>query len=440
MENEHREEDVLFLIAQEERSDLLMNSNLLIVPSSLLTEITNELITLFFASHHYEEQFTSLRDQLLSCRSYASFLDLCASFLERSLVLIDAGFRVIAHSKSVPVTDELWLKYIRKGYCSRSFLEAMRTDMPEETIPPDERAFLLNCSYSTETKMISALYKNNVLLGYLILLDNDRSILSHHREYLERIARLAMELTDKEPSLTNLFSRSFSASFARFLHNPEQDGSLNRRIRKELEEGPMHILCIEPKQKSNRDLLYLMNRLSILNPGTLRYAYNGCIYSLIRDVSVLEDPEYAPESVTMMANIGVYENMRDLTEINEALQHAKKAIDTGRLLSNEKHIFRFRELAADILLQENLNTPAVRALTNPLLEQLDDSLLDTLEAFILCSGNRKECAAYLGIHRNTLQYRISRIEQTLQVYLEDLSVLLDLKLSLHILKLHRSLH
>jgi PucR family transcriptional regulator, purine catabolism regulatory protein len=61
-----------------------------------------------------------------------------------------------------------------------------------------------------------------------------------------------------------------------------------------------------------------------------------------------------------------------------------------------------------------------------------ESLLATLEMFFTTNGNTFQAAQRLGLHRNTLTYRLNRIQELLGVTLDDPDVRLALHLALKI--------
>ena len=68
----------------------------------------------------------------------------------------------------------------------------------------------------------------------------------------------------------------------------------------------------------------------------------------------------------------------------------------------------------------------------------DSELCNTLRAYINNNCNSNATAEILYIHRNTMRYRLDKIEKILNVDLDNLSVCLELKLAFIIMDFRNS--
>jgi len=127
--------------------------------------------------------------------------------------------------------------------------------------------------------------------------------------------------------------------------------------------------------------------------------------------------------------------------LRRSLEEAQEAADIGRRLSPSARVVCFWELGLlDWVYQ--LEPQALQA--NPYLAIIETlaehdqrtrgDLVRTLEAYLDSGGALAEAAGELTVHRNTLLYRISRIEEIAKVDLRNV----DQRLNLHVaLKAHR---
>ncbi len=109
-----------------------------------------------------------------------------------------------------------------------------------------------------------------------------------------------------------------------------------------------------------------------------------------------------------------------LADLPQARRDTQHLITISRqLYGNGKDLYQ--KDAEIYLLLEKMNMEPVcnRMLGRLLSAKKKDEFLVTLQAYLNCQGNLSETAARLFIHRNTLRYRLSRIEELLE---KDLSV------------------
>ncbi|MEU2394776.1 helix-turn-helix domain-containing protein, partial [Streptomyces sp. NPDC007369] len=91
----------------------------------------------------------------------------------------------------------------------------------------------------------------------------------------------------------------------------------------------------------------------------------------------------------------------------------------------------YRMLSA-LAAAEPAQDPAVRALLSP----ANGELARTAEVFLDCAGQAGRAAAALGIHRQTLYYRLSRVEQLTGLDLDEGEDRLLLHMALKTSRLH----
>ena len=128
----------------------------------------------------------------------------------------------------------------------------------------------------------------------------------------------------------------------------------------------------------------------------------------------------------------------DVQQISQSYREAQQALEIGRRLFGEGSIHYFARLGIYRLLfhlyeHEELSDFYQETLA-PLLESDSHSsaLLETLECFFNCNGNLSETARTMHLHRNSLLYRLGRIEELLGRSLEDAELRLSLQIALKI--------
>ncbi|MDI6871179.1 MAG: PucR family transcriptional regulator ligand-binding domain-containing protein [Bacillota bacterium] len=135
--------------------------------------------------------------------------------------------------------------------------------------------------------------------------------------------------------------------------------------------------------------------------------------------------------------VGIGSQSRSPADIPKSYRQARQALRIGKLLSGGDRVFHYSDLGLYRLLLEVAERPGLQEFFRETVGSLVDydrehgtTLCETLERFLELSGNRKESARQLYIHRNTLNYRLRRIEELLGVDLGDPEARLKLLVAL----------
>jgi PucR family transcriptional regulator, purine catabolism regulatory protein len=136
---------------------------------------------------------------------------------------------------------------------------------------------------------------------------------------------------------------------------------------------------------------------------------------------------------------GIGQIARDVQAIPHAWREAQQALEIGRRLFGEGKLHSFARLGIYRLLfplyGEQTLLEFYQETLGPLLDadnRGNQALLETLEGFFRSNGNLSETARAMHLHRNSLLYRLGRIEELLGRTLEDAELRLSLQIALKI--------
>ncbi|SRR5579875_310783 len=142
---------------------------------------------------------------------------------------------------------------------------------------------------------------------------------------------------------------------------------------------------------------------------------------------------------TALYSCGLGRIAGDLQAIPQSFREAQQALEIGRRLFGEGRLHSFARLGIYRLLfylnGHSELTDFYHETLGPLLAhdaRSDGLLIETLECFFRCNGNLSETARMMHLHRNSLLYRLTRIEELLGRSLEDAELRLSLQIALKI--------
>jgi purine catabolism regulator len=147
----------------------------------------------------------------------------------------------------------------------------------------------------------------------------------------------------------------------------------------------------------------------------------------------------APDAVSIVAGVG--RTPRPDTSAYTAMREATRAADIAASIAGDSPAaLHFARLGALRLIFHLADNPELRAFQRDVLGPLETSdnarrseFVRTLEAFLRAGGNHMRAARDLNVHRNTLIYRLERIQELLGgANLEDPEMRLNVQLALKI--------
>lgn len=121
--------------------------------------------------------------------------------------------------------------------------------------------------------------------------------------------------------------------------------------------------------------------------------------------------------------IGISEPRKDLIAIPDAFEEARNAINVGRIYHNNKRVFVYGNLLLERFLNDvspemgsNYNS---RIFNRKTARLFNDEMIHTIETFFDNSLNLSETARKLYIHRNTLVYRLEKVQHAIGLDLRN---------------------
>ena len=113
--------------------------------------------------------------------------------------------------------------------------------------------------------------------------------------------------------------------------------------------------------------------------------------------------------------IGIGEMKPTLGLLSESMREARRAIDVGRIYRKEEYVFIYRKMLIERFLAkvpEDTSQEFHQMMFNRKTARLfNDEMIHTIEKFFENSLNLSETSRQLYIHRNTLVYRLDKVQR-----------------------------
>jgi len=166
----------------------------------------------------------------------------------------------------------------------------------------------------------------------------------------------------------------------------------------------------------------------------------------LRDKETMEEVEKIAKTIsdTLSAETGtkvfisIGTAVNDLKDVSRSYKEAKMAIEVGRIFDGDKNIVNYEQLGIGRLIYQ-LPIPLCRMFIKEVLHGLtiddfDDETLATVSKFFENNLNVSETSRQLYIHRNTLVYRLDKLQKMTGLDLRNFDDAIIFKITLMVSK------
>jgi hypothetical protein len=392
--------------------------------------------------HGLYEELTQIADKT---HDVDAVLNAAATKLGNSLVFSDNEYRIISSSTSIPVVDRLWSMYISQGYCNYDFVMAAAQMESVRKASYTADAIEVTCSESPYRKLSSKVLHGGVQIGFVLMIASATPVLLAHFDMLRSVSQaLAYTISNYATYLFQGIDRYQQLLYSLLIGAEPEDLAPQLSAL----SFPQHMAAVCIRQTRYLGQKHLKSSvgegLNRVFPGARSACYMGCIAAILPLGSRIELAQSDLDTLSEFAEsqfvkIGISHAFSLIENFSSHYAQASKALDLAQRLGHTDSIVQFKDYQVQDLLSRTDGTADLGLYCHPLLgllRQYDHKngteLYKTLRCFEETGGNLKNTAELLFIHRNSLVYRIRRIEEIGTIDLNDVNTKFILKLSLEI--------
>lgn len=427
------------IIASDKVSETHMTSqgNLAAVPFSQFISSFNKTQDLI--TDHGEKDFYKYMMEVANhVRDVDALIDVASLSFNASLILIDRDYRILCYSTQVPVVDKLWAENINRGYCDYEFIQEVQKLKSIKTADSSSNPIEVTCKSSPFRKLASRVFCKDSHVGSLILIEGDNTYRPEHVEMLRTLSGVTgYSILAHSPELIYRTSEYHS-----FLYNviigaplsaqPEAFRNLEFPSRvKAVYFRPDEGSAAIPKEAE------LSAAIHTILPGCHVISHRKAAIVLYR-TDTLADPgvllDCFPEECNVRA--GLSNSFDSIEDLEPAIRESKDALKIGKSIVPGKRIFSFENLGVYVMLRHLSESEDIQRYYHPAMNILtrydsrsNTSLLPTLETYLDNNCSIKDTVDALFMHRNSVIYRLRKIEELCSIDLTDTDTCFRLRLS-----------
>lgn len=403
----------------------------------------------------YERWTERMRAVLFERGDYQSILDCGADVFEDFITITDSSFRLLAYTKDVPIDDPVVLRLIDEGYHAKETVDKFkrygavkRWQTQVGIVRVEQTRIVENPTLSYVFRMHGSYFVHVVLQCTKnpisdALVDTFQMLI----DYLELYVR-------HDWTARHQFDKDYAALLSDLvMRRPQNRDLLGKRLeRARIPYEGEYRLCVmevDPEDDDGQRVLgYYAWRLLEMVPLGKASIFQGRLLLLVEGRAVRGDAYgEAPDPGDGLASFqeayggvfGVSDPFRCIVDISFAYRQARLAIEYGQqdaktlgdffsIEPPEVPVYRFRTYFSTYVYEHGNQDPSFIAycVRKSVVADIvrfdcehgtDDARI--LYTYLMCERRANEAAQRLHMHRNTLVYRIDRLQERFAVDLSS---------------------
>lgn len=428
------------------------NSNRIRVKSYTDDQQATQMIrTLNAQKRSFERKKAKLMAALLSCGGLQHIIDEGYEVLGNPMFVSDMGYNVLAFNKNAEVFDPSWPNAEpEKEFEAYERIKKLNDSGVFERLYSSESPCIEHFDYSPTRWMAHKIAINGKNIGHIAVVETKKSFEAMDFELLQWLCRIVASELQKEPIQSSQLYSAFEHFLIGIIEEKIIKAEIIKKQEKKLGINAKKYLCLvtvssELKSENGMSLRYVK---SIINRilGTEK----SILYQNKITVLLLSDKKEAISGATKSKLIeflisnqmkaGVSPYFQDLAGLRSHYNLSIKALQLGGSMNPEEHLFHYEAYACYHLFERVSDQSGLKDFGNTALTDLMDydqqyktNYCHNLFIHLQNDGNVTKTAQYFQIHRNSMKYRIKKIEEIMAVSLTDSEIKFSLMLSFKLL-------
>lgn len=437
----------LFIIEDKPLDLSLLQADFALFPSETnLFRLFNDVTDIFDSGRKLIDSSAALLFSLIKGKGLNYIVQVGSEILGNPVFLIDASSKLLAASTDTNVDDIFWNDLASHGYwinekLTRYYQEGYVDKLAKSSLP----IIIDPVSPNSLKRIVGKIHVKGKTIGYIGVLENNRKLKEEDISITKLLCDVIASEMEKDKLYYNLAGVTHEFLLIDLLNEKLRNKEWIKERSKNLFPGVINNLYVAsihlPEYDSNS-----------LNPGYLRWYcenllpqcrtvyYNDHIILVLNNKDKDEWQDTREKLVNILnkynASCGLSLMFHDILDTRKHYLQAQKAFILGKLLKRKDVLFDYEDLYIYDLLTSLNDDANADDFCHPGLQKLlqyDKSngtdYYNTLYEYLLCAGNITRTANKLFLHRNTVVHRINRIQEIIDMDLEDGNIRFKLLLS-----------
>lgn len=361
-------------------------------------------------------------------------------------VIIDSTGKLIAKTNNFYVDYPLWMKSIEQGYCSDILMEYIEDRRRQNNYSLSDKPFTLYCQHMQRYLLCTRIIYDNFMMGYAVIVSKNSIFSAAEHQIVPLLSHAAKELIIKNNNgnwgdyrasqLNNVFSDILTGT---------QNVNMDRRMKLAKLSFPEYKCLAIIRPVYYKEPSYYKSRLI----PDMQKIFGTTVFAIVKNDLILMIPTAENSTISEEQSaaleqyvqghrllVGISNSFGQNNQVTLHYYMLLKTLEFAKQMSSDKKIFFFSDYVYYALLGQMEDKSLLSFARHPALDILihydrehGSELYQTLRTFTKASFNKALTSEWLFLHRNTVNYRIRKIETLCNIDLSTPELLFSLQLS-----------
>lgn len=399
----------------------------------------------------YEEMIRRITDN----KGLTEIINAMTPLLGNPLYVADADFKILARTDCALEKPDEWQHVVENGiedgYISSTVDDFyFMKDLVQKTENQNEPVFFSGNERYPHSFCTMNLNSRNKKIGLVTVFETERPFSIGTKATIEFFSDiLIMEIQKNQTMIINEGVK-LGYLFAEILTGSKHSENELRKVINFVNVAfpEKFFITVFQSRYANRnryELTFLRKKIIGLVKNTICIIHQNNIVMMANDSSL----QFAGQRLTDVENwlqdskmvVGFSDDCCDIKQIRKSYQEALTAIEFGLKSENGGLIFSYDHFRFSHLMDVIANLENSEDFGHPALNKLrlyDEkkgaNLVDTLYCYMKNGRSQAQTAKELHLHRSSLQYRLTKMEEVMDVQLDHYQTFLHLQLTYEMLK------
>ena len=413
----------------------LSNSTVIILAQEHLLPAFNYAKDLLQEDLMLYQGFSEIIQKVIKGEKLDHVINAVASKLGNSVVVFDLSYNILAYSTIYPINNINWEEIVKQGHCSYEFIKAIKRLDEVKHSPLDSTAFKVECALDPMVKLCSKVLHKDTLIAYILMFENRTTISQKHHKLLPMVSLAVSQSLFQDPKFHSLKGSLYENILYDLLTEADPNFIQSRVDSLKLSfPSSMGVMAVSFSSEISNQYIkgFIRDELKGIFPlsHSLYYKEYIVVVTPMEENNGLTQEELKKLQALVQEenlHIGISYGFPSFMKLKNHFNQAHYALITGEQI-HPQHALHFYETYwfYDLLSKSNLSPTTLTGYCHPALKKLKEydnknntSFYETLEVYLEWECNIKKTSEILFIHRNSLSYRIKRIEEIGEIDLSN---------------------